>query len=580
MTAYDKIQILLIDDEPKGLEKQLLLGGEEFRVPGFIPEAGTRATIQNVGDLFDLRWLATAEEAREFRDSSRLLMAHDPGKLATGGWVPELLCFDYALTGNEQQIEERGLPDTVIDQLSPLPSLRRALLARGLPEPARSKVPLTGAAGGHDNLGLYCGGLILTLFADHPCAPVALTRKSPERTAGEEAGVFEWLLEHDAGETIRAKGRPGLSWNALLVEGVRTLRLRLQRLLVGRLVEIRLDDLLALATGESCEVIEVRSRFGKRRYPIAGLFADFPAQERDEEVRTWADQCLRIVLEPLLAGQEGEGKGRTIAAVGELRDGIRLANLLWESYDGSHLYERRARFSSLLARGQEGSLAAAEKEELAQLGDLFGLSAEDLAGALKKSRPNAKCTKNVHDLRVLSVSDRSRRWATLMVMVRLAAQAERARRLWGRLSQVHGLSEHFDPVTGSLSKEDVFLALFPVPSSPLVTPFESEGNVQTAWGNVLRRFKSSNGSEDLWLDVGDVLVGYDWGQPVPGSSRTAHGLHPGERFVLRMYSHQFGGPVEEWTQGGEWLLDRSPGVESSDIAPARAAVAVGEVADE
>src|SRR4051812_33296590 len=93
-TACDKINILLIDDDPEGLWKRDPTTRGLPAYPGISSAPGDAIDRST---LFDVRWIATPEEAREFRDLSRLIGEHEPAKLQRDGWVPEVVVVDYLL---------------------------------------------------------------------------------------------------------------------------------------------------------------------------------------------------------------------------------------------------------------------------------------------------------------------------------------------------------------------------------------------------------------------------------------------------------------------------------------------------
>ena len=109
MKASAKLRVLLIDDEPRGLMRDVEFAGREYRVPKLGPSAREGRQIERIAELFEFRWLSTAQEAREFRDLSKVLSLLDPVALGDEGWVPEMLCFEYALT-NVRDLAGQGLP--------------------------------------------------------------------------------------------------------------------------------------------------------------------------------------------------------------------------------------------------------------------------------------------------------------------------------------------------------------------------------------------------------------------------------------------------------------------------------------
>lgn len=548
MKQLDKIKVLLLEDEPEGLYRQVKAEGQEWQVPAFGAEAGGDPRSRQLSDLFEVRWLATAEDAREFRDLSNALSIIAPRALDEGGWVPEVLCFDYALTGNTRRIEKR-LPQKLAEQVSPLALLRRSAAERKLwvpppPPPPPTKMVLT-----FDTFGCYCGGLILTLFSAHPCVPVALTRKHPNQLESE-ASFFEWMLEVDGGGTFKAKSRTTLQWLDLLIEALPGLRRRIEQLLEGRVIEVGLDDLLALSDSGEHDGLEVRSRYSIRRLPVAGLFLDLPGETRAAAVRDWAHSCLDLLFRDLL---DGNGKDtvepnlaqRLDPTLNDFREGMKFAEQLWDAYN-SELLPQRYRLSSLAVRTAGRQLASEEREELEKLSDVFGADPNNL---------ESKARKNTQDLRSGRRSDRAKRWAALMVMVRLEMLAAAARQVWRDFCRQKGYAESFDPLVQKLKLEDVYLALFPVPSSPLKTPFDRGDDPRVHW-KVLSELSSGREKKDLALDVKEVLEGGDWHWDESRGRCAPCGLLPGERYLLRLYARTLDLFQESWLAEVGWLQDR------------------------
>ena len=124
MKAPDKIRILLIDDSPDALLKYT--GEEELPMPPHPGMTDDFGSSLGVNDLFELRWIATASEGREFRDWSRLIAQRSPEALGVEGWVPEVVVVDYMLLDSKGTVESRlkGHKD-LVESPSPLPALRR-----------------------------------------------------------------------------------------------------------------------------------------------------------------------------------------------------------------------------------------------------------------------------------------------------------------------------------------------------------------------------------------------------------------------------------------------------------------------
>jgi hypothetical protein len=90
----DKIRILLLDDNPESL---LLKDGESV-----IPSVPNK-----YAQYYEVLWLATAEEARKFRDEALAIASVAPELMEACGIVPELIVFDYDLLKDPTPVEKR-----------------------------------------------------------------------------------------------------------------------------------------------------------------------------------------------------------------------------------------------------------------------------------------------------------------------------------------------------------------------------------------------------------------------------------------------------------------------------------------
>jgi hypothetical protein len=532
----------------------------------FIPAGAslkTQAICQRILDYFELRWVATAEEAREFRDLSQQCYLVSPSRYQREAWFPEILAFDYALSGAPNSVEKRFGAEG-LRRLSPLPDLRDLARSLSVPLPGRLEAPGTGKATNDDNMGCFAGGLIFSLFAGHPTAPVALTVKGSATTENTEAGFFEWMLESDSDGTFKAKGRPHPQWEALLVEGVQSLRKRLSLLIASGLVTVPLQELLPLADGLAVESLHVRSRYGVRNLPVAALFLEEVSSdeaklvsdldygkdddpERAEQLRIargeavkseaqrWATEVLTTLLQPLAdqAGavlEDGEPVKGEVAASTDLRAGMELAAELWRQYESEAL-EDRYELSELMAKQQGKALSSAEAKRLTELLQRFDLPPD--------ATPRAKVpATRSFDLRSGKRSDRVKRWAILFVITQLQARLNEAEQEYRHLLEEEDLTPGTRSLFSSeLTANDVYLALYPVPSSPLITPFhEQGGSVVSAWPDLKRLGQ-------LRVDVNHVLAGKPW---CDQGDEPSYGLFPGERNVLRMFASAMMEDVPSW----------------------------------
>ena len=530
----ERIRVLLIDDEPTGLSlDETMENGRDVAVPQFFQEVDATREIPELEECFDLRWLATAEEIREFRDLSLGIGLHYPMRLGQDGWVPEIICFDYALTRNPVPVADRGMGKELFAQVSPLPSLRE-LADRYSVTCSVNSAPRTGTAKGEDNLGCFSGGLVFAIFADHPCAPVALTRKGDEKTANTEAGFFEWMLENQSHGTFQAKGRPTPRWDELIPDAVSSLRRRIEQLASASVIQISLDDLLKLLSDHDHKSITISSRYGRRQYPIDALFVDYTPEKRRAAVVEWVTRILSTAW----AGSNSDQRSKFDATMQDLIHGRELAEKLWGAYNDDDLFDMRVRLSELVARRKGDGvelipLKRGEKKELDGLLAHFGVKDPDQA------RPS--CTLNYVEMRHPDFNKRSKRWAILLAVVRLLQRRCRAVATWRRLKRKRSASgKDNSSLEAPLEPSDLYLALFPIAQTPVILPWHTVKGPSTSWKKYVT---------ELGLDIQDIIDGVDGeiqATPQESNEEFPAGVQTYERIVLRMFAESVGFSRQEW----------------------------------
>lgn len=546
----DKIRVLLIDDEPHGLSRRKQVDGQPYYTPAFGAEAGKPQAIEGIEELFELRWLATVEESREFRDLSSLMAVKQPQALGADGWVPEILCFDYMMKPGHttvRPVEER-LPEALSGDLTPLPDLRHLAQRWGVQQPAVSSPPPL-ERGGHDSFGCYCGGLIFSLFSDHPCAPVALTVHD-NVTAGTDATFFEWFLELDGGDAFRQKSRRfTLSWQQLLYEGVERLRNRILELIRNNQIDLDLKVLMALASGEVCDGLLLHSRFGSRHLPLRGLFCDIAEPLRQEEATRWAQRCL----ETLFAGIQDTASGARQAlnpaskALEEFREADSFCLELWKEYLSDRSV-RRYRLSELAHRFKQGPLTGEDEDTFDQLCREFGVDQAKIGG-----RQDPPCER-FHEIRSRpEASQRMKRWTALLMAIRLELWAASCRQAWRHHHQENGFDGILDLALTPISEDDIYLALFPVPKTPLVTGFHDGQSRSSAWGRFIKP-PVSDSDASLGLDLKELLKGSGWkAADDKDVGCSPCGLLSGEAQVLRWFAQSESIFRQEFLDEITWL---------------------------
>jgi hypothetical protein len=541
----EKIRVLLLDDNPSSLSLLQEFDGVDFAFPQVGDSATTDFSMPELDEFFELRWLASAAEAREFRDLSLLVLRTTPEALIREGWIPEIFCFDYALTGLDKMIGQRFFPDELTNQLSPLFNLRRYVATANLSTLEFSNLPHVNVAKGDDNYGCLAGGLIFTAFSDHPCGPVALTAKGNDKTAGTEASFFEWMLENEVHGTFKTKGRKSPQWRELIPDGITVLRSRIEELAWGSIIRVSLDDLIALSASGKHEVLTIRSRYGLRRLPVAALFLDYRPSQRESAARNWAAG----VLDKVFSGSEAGFK----LTLEDFIQGRNLAQILWSAYDSEELF-KRMRLSELLAKyGSDctDTPTDAERSELEELKRYFDV--EDVEA-------RSMCGANYVDVRNDRFTDRQKRWAALIIIVQLLARSAKVRNKLEGERRPEGKQTGYDySICQPLQAADVYLALFPLARDPLILPFHSGKDPGSQWGKPLTRLEDPRRGPSLrprWgniaLKVYDVLNGLPWNEDSQQpTDNWTYGLMPGERQVLQHFAHSIGFGDDEWEKDSQ-----------------------------
>ncbi len=568
MPQYSRILILLVDDRPVSFARPVILDGNRYSVPQVKTRVDDDRTIP-LEKYFDVKWIATAEEAREFHDRWCSVAALEPSLIGNCGLVFDILCYDYALTGDGESVAQRRLPAELTNAVSPLPAIRSAMTDLGVDLPPASESPPP-PSGGQDNdsFGCFAAGLLLSAFSSAPCVPVAVTRKRPERTVGTEAEFFEWLLERRAGQTIREKGMTD-EWDDLLPKAVVHLRHRILELADAHIISPSIGDLLGLA---KCipiadAAIRLRSSYGVRALPIGGLFIDHPNPDvAAGAAADWAEAMLRAVFRN--GNHENYCAGKSLA----------------EQYlDASVTVEHEDRYRlSWLASQQHRT--ASEEAEFCKLCSGYGLdaSASSVArGSADIQIPSGQRWPHL----AKAVSDSiTVRWAVLLLMVRTemelrhgkdtivdllkavkeefagdgleiardfiftllgASEAEYYARLWERPTDK---SVCRIPAPRLATPHDIYLRMDPLPETLIAFSDRPEDPYSTIRQKLKRLGdKTRSGWHTLGLSIEDILSG----RPNSAHAKT-HGVIPGEGHLLREYAHEIHYAEEKWPV---WLRD-------------------------
>ncbi|HEV2842605.1 MAG TPA: hypothetical protein VGW39_14880 [Chthoniobacterales bacterium] len=329
-------------------------------------------------------------------------------------------------------------------------------------------------------------------------------------------GFFEWLLTEDTNGMLRAEQQHGMGWFQIAQQAAPRLRERIMELARLRAISISLEDLLRIAEGHELRGIDIESKYGIRRLPIEGLFCDKPSEVWGN-AQVWADQLLSQLLD-----EHGVASGYR-----HLTGAIDLANSVWQTYLNDDIMRDRLELGNLVqALEDRQKSAAVDAQRLRQLWERFSTRPYDEA-YLTSTRPTLN--KNVIDVRSGVASNLSRRWACLMLLVRLLQLRSAALRFVDVAGE--SLSEGDKRLLKTeLQDYDIYLVWFPVSSSPV----DLKKITSKAWAAVLTSDLNDTSRVGVSLNIDDLLHGRPW--QIDTKGRETYGLKTGERELLRWYA--------------------------------------------
>lgn len=343
---------------------------------------------------------------------------------------------------------------------------------------------ITGTTSGTNFEGLLISLFYGTLTYKHPSAIVPMTRYLSDMPP--EVDTLHSLTEPFLGVDFKYIGLKDRTWFNIIQEGVKHLRRRIQELYKSGDIIVSPHDLMALVESAEHGVVTIHSPFAIRRLPVQGLFIDYQESERNAKIQKWSRNLLGLVVN-----------------CEEFKQAIELSDCIWAAYDyggegeKNDMVEQRKKLSFMLSEKMKGRSIC--KDELAQLTTIFEVSGKEC--------------KSFTDIRSGNKSGSVQRWAVLLILFKLL------RRLVLIKKRV---LEQFDLGDPKLTKEDVFLVLFPLPKNPLILPIHnlSDRNKYNNWEKCLSRVEPK-------MNISDVLDGKGWSPEGP------HGLLQSERLILR-----------------------------------------------
>lgn len=527
----NKINLLLIDDNPKfcwlSLNDAIQLGflkndgytvsNLRKKIPAIINDAPNDESShwKDINKYFNLKWLQSPLDVKEFCDlSSEIENRFTSLKLGERGFVPEIICFDYALSDNmdnsyydcesDRNILSKINPNYLLaDFFSSELKEEKTLYRHQDDVPLNYKIESQSSG---DNMGCYAGGIVAFMFRNTPCSSVPVTFKTKDKVQGKEAGYFEWLLHNELDEVFDWESRgDDKSWYTIIKIATKNLRKRIKKLIQSRKIIPKYEELLSLSIGENENtggVFTFTSIYGIRELPLDGLFIEFNNEIRSAKISEWAGEVLEILYH----------QTQYSLSTDSLKNASLFSKDLWDSYRDTSSVLKRLKISELNYLLSMDDLKFRTELKMTPHESIDELRAEfqsefDVLSAELGIKPIKK-TKDEYtyelelgvDIRNGSYNRIEKRWAALIVMLRL---------------HHHYLSFCFANSDEKTNKhlflrtepdeKDYYIALFPIAQTPITTLIHKTDGEN--FKNSLKRQTCYKGSKDgdFGLELKSIL---------------------------------------------------------------------------
>lgn len=382
----NKIKILLIDDNPfcksskpedttgRELLKQFLGIGDnkiseiqetDYGFP--IYNINISGKNKNLLKYFDLKWLYSTSSIKNYFNLTNVMEnVFGSSALGVNGYIPDIVVFDYALTGNEENQPKGYRFDFINKKLNPNYKLEKIVIKEKIAFGSQSSnFEWSTAEKNKDRLGLFAGGIIVERFRHNtPCFGIPATYWDSINLKKTEAGFFEWFLSGAlrdvfSNPNLKGKTEEQKSWQIILDAGIREYRGSIIELIRLGKIHIDLIELMSLLNGEflvsngerSVSSFSFETIYGKRDIPLDGLFIDkeitsateIPKEldaisnkrtitERDVEIWNFLTDVVKIIIE----------KNNNEIKQTELAEAIKIADNLIKAVNS---YDFRLRLS-------------------------------------------------------------------------------------------------------------------------------------------------------------------------------------------------------------------------------------------
>ncbi len=536
----EPINILLIDDDPVfcmvSIEDAINLGyiqdgkftKEQLakKIPVLHNTAPREETQwKEFHKYFKLQWLQSPLDVKEFNTlSTEIETRLTPKTLGNFGYVPDIVCSDYALT-DKMDFSYYDTPNdnNILSLINPNYILT-SFFQKILKEEKKLHRDLSGQSQNYeveyspnkDNMGCYAGGITAFRFRNHPCSIIPTTFKTKEKVQGKDAGYFEWLLEDEFDSAYDWQDRgTDKAWHNIIKHGVYQLRKRIEKQTLSQQISPDILAVLNLAADGGANnkerAIVFHSAYGRKEMPLDGLFIDELPENRTKAIKAWCQGLLNTLLKQKNYSLSGSDN--------LLMSAFSMSKKLWEEYKNTKQVIDRLKLSELHYLLSLGDKDLARKLKFKEpLDRSFIEKKESLESEYKslsqKFGVNKGEVKHNYDMRSGNFSKDERRLGVLITMLRLHHHFVTYSQNPDELMSSY-LGANMEP-----DEDDYYLALYPNASTPITTRFHAS-DAQN-FKNALKRQTTLTGDEKEGLEIRSILE----------KDGTSNDIQPGERYLL------------------------------------------------
>jgi len=303
----NKIKILLIDDNPfckanepmnttarellmkfLAINSETLYQMDEFGFPIF--NIDTSGKNEGLLDYFELKWLySTSSLKTYFNITNSVEDILGSAALGEFGYVPDIVVFDYALTGNEANQPKGYKYEFVKRKLDPCFNLFKKAMEKNISyKTSNFNYEWEKDKANKDRFGLFAGGVLVERFRhDTPCFGIPATYWETIKLEKSEPGFFEWFLA-DAFRNVfnnpdlKGKTETQKSWQVIIDAAMPEFRKSIIELIRLNKIQIDLLELIKLLNGgyfneegvREVNTFTFNTIYGLRSLLLDGLFVD------------------------------------------------------------------------------------------------------------------------------------------------------------------------------------------------------------------------------------------------------------------------------------------------------------------